>query len=1072
MVCKLAAVASQGSGVAPGGDRSVVNRVTVKLRIGAASAAIVFASAMPACAQEAAASQPDPEAIVVTGSRLKQQESASPVPVARFDAAELRDNGKVSLGDTLNNLPQLRTSFSQAENTGAPGVAGLNLLDLRGLGVQRTLVLVNGRRHVGSDSIISGRAVDVGTMPTDLIKRVDIVTGGSSAVYGSDAIAGVVNFLLDDSFQGVRGGGQAGISSRGDAGQQRLTLTAGTNFADGRGNVTIAGEYSNQDPLFASQRDYLRSVTQFVQTDSDLTGGSDGIPDRTLFSDVRSTTLAPGGLFTAGSRQCGQDTAGAFYDCTFLFQPDGSLVAQTGTRVGLVEGADKFVGGNGATNREGETLQLLSKTQRWGGNLLAHYEFSPAATAFLEAKYYHVRSTSSFGPAFFQGSTLSTAFGGTTVAGTARERPRLDNGFLTDQARALILAQLQAQATANGTPQPTASSRFNLKINLTEFGLRQEDSTRDTFRVVGGLRGDLSPHLRYEVSANYGQFDETTVLRNNVNVQRLLLALDAVKVGDSVVCRSQISSAAAVPLQRNDAALAALGADVAACVPVNLFGTGNVTDAARRYIVQDTVSRGRISQFDATAFVSGDTGAFFNLPGGPLSFVAGAEFRRDTLRFSQDPTVASGLTFYNPIGAVNAPAQEAREIFGELRLPILSGVPFAHDLSLSADGRLSDYNFSAGTTRAWNVMAQYAPIPSLRFRAGYARAVRAPNIYELNAGDSRTYTILIDPCGAPFTGAGTQYRAANCAADGIPDTFGYFTDLPFPPAAAPFVVRGNPNLKPEYSNSWTFGATLEPGGAMRGLSIRFDYYNIGVNNVIGTLPPQMVVNLCYDSPSLNNGFCSLFRRNRTDVAGPNGEVPLQILDSSVIVSGQNFARLRNRGFDVDVSYARTFDFGRVSSHLTWNHQIENMTFFDFQNPDFGNSLRKEAGDPVDSFNWNVGLERGRLSVNYGVRYIGPMTVAGNEIENVDSVQGRALQDADWSSPAFTPATWYHSAKVGLNIDDRFQWYLGCDNLFDTLPPNGQTGVGPNGPSVTNGAAANRIFDVYGRYLYTGFSARF
>lgn len=1043
------------------------------LRTGAAPLAVALALvAAPAHAQASpAADGADAEAIVVTGSRIQRPADAAPIPVVTVSRSELLTSGKVSIGDTLNELPSLRTSFGQAQNTGAPGVAGLNLLDLRGLGAARTLVMVNGRRHVGSDSIVTGQAVDINTMPTDLVKRVEIVTGGSSAVYGSDAIAGVVNLILDDRFEGVRAGAQAGISSRGDAAQQRLTLTAGASFAEGRGNVTVSAEYTNQDPLFASQRDYLRSVTQFVQVDADASG-ADGTPDRILFDDVRSTTLAAGGLVNFGSRQCGQDAAGASYDCTFLFQPDGSLVAQTGTRVGLVSGADKFVGGNGPTNREGDAVQLISRTRRWGGNLLAHYEFSPAATAFLEAKYYRVRSLSSFGPAFFQGSTLSTAFGGTTAAGTARERPRLDNAFLTDQARSVILAQLQAAATANGTPQPTATTRFNFKVNLAGLGMRQEDSTRDTFRVVGGLRGDLSPHLRYELSANYGEFDESTVLRGNVNVQRLLLAMDAAKSGTDIVCRSQIDPVARVPLQRNAAGAASLAADVAACVPVNLFGTGNVSDAARRYIVQDTVSHGKITQFDALGFVSGDSGAFLNLPGGPAGFVAGAEFRRETMRYAQDPLVSNRLTFYNVIGAFNAPALEVAELFGEVRLPLLRDLPFAHDLTLTAAGRLSDYSTAAGTTRAWNLMAEYAPVPGLRLRAAHARAVRAPNLYELHAGESQTFTLLLDPCTAQLTGAGSQYRAANCAADGIPEDFFYGNPLTFlPTTAVAFTATGNPALKPEESGSWTFGGTFAPRTFLPGLSVSFDYYNIEVRNLIATLPPQTVVNMCYDSPSLNNPFCSLFQRNRA-VAGPNGEVQYQIIDKSIIATGRNFARLRNRGFDVDVSYEREFGFGRLSAHLVWTHQIENMAYLDITNPTFGDSLRKEAGDPVDAFNWSVGLERGKVRLDYLLRYVGPMAVSGNAIENVESVLGRTVQDADWADPSFTPATWYHSVKLGVDLDQRFNWYLGVDNLFDTLPPYGQTGAGPNVPSTTNGAAVNRVFDIRGRYLYTGFSARF
>ncbi|WP_198527000.1 TonB-dependent receptor plug domain-containing protein [Sphingomonas sp. Ant20] len=255
------------------------------------------------------ASQPANDEILVTGSRIASPNGESAVPVSTISAVELTTTAKTSIGDVLNDLPQLQSTYSQANSTRFLGTAGLNLLDLRGLGTQRTLVLVNGRRHVGSDILNNAVSVDTNTIPTDLIQSVDLVTGGNSGVYGSDALAGVVNFILKDNYEGLQVRGQGAISERGDAGSYFGSVLAGKNFADGRGNIAVNLEYSRQNALYASQRDYLRQANGFIATDSDSAGVAtgqtnlnyDGIPDSVFFRDIRSATISAGGLVAFAS---------------------------------------------------------------------------------------------------------------------------------------------------------------------------------------------------------------------------------------------------------------------------------------------------------------------------------------------------------------------------------------------------------------------------------------------------------------------------------------------------------------------------------------------------------------------------------------------------------------------------------------------------------------------------------------------------------------------------------------------------------------------------------------------------
>lgn len=549
---------------------------------------------------------------------------------------------------------------------------------------------------------------DTNTFPTDLIERVDIVTGGDSAVYGSDAIAGVVNFILKDHYQGLELRGQGAVSEQGLGGSYYASLLAGKNFAGDRGNVAINAEFAHASDFYASEDNNLNHLDQFVSVDTNppgLLNGSNGIPDRTFFRDVRSVTTSNGGLVRFGTRQCGKDKFGKSYRCTFLFQPDGTLVPQTGTRIGLAPNGS-IVGGNGATRREGDQVGLSPRVDRYAINLIGHFEITPALVPFVEAKFVRTDTLgSSSGPAFFNGGAFN---------GDPREQPRLDNPFLSTQAHDLIVSQLVA---ANGgvASDYTGDTQFTLRENLLGLGVRQEQAQRDTYRIVAGLKGVLSKNLRYEVSANYGEFHEPTRVLGNLNVQRFVLALDSTRdPNGNIVCRSRIDSAAAFGYANATGTpseiASILATDVATCVPINPFGEGNISRAARNYVISDTVSTGKITQFVANGFVSGDSGGFFKLPGGPIGFSLGAEYRRETNSYQEGRLVEQGYTFYNALPTFHPPAFEVTEGFGELRVPLLADKRFFHELTLSGAGRVAGYKGSTGIVYAYNGGVDWAPV--------------------------------------------------------------------------------------------------------------------------------------------------------------------------------------------------------------------------------------------------------------------------------------------------------------------------------------------------------------------------
>lgn len=1053
----------------------------------------------PTAAQSTTAQSNDgtaPDEILVTGSRIRRANDESPNPITTITAQDIFSSGRVSIGDVLNDLPQLRSTVSSQNSTSGLGVRGLNLLDLRGLGTARTLVLVNGRRHVSSEIINNGNAPDINTFPTDLIEKIDIVSGGNSAVYGSDAIAGVVNFVLKDSYDGVALHGQTGISKYGDAGNQYLSVVAGKNFADGRGNIAVNLEYAHQQDYYASGRPNLRRADGFVVVDTDPAGavnGSDSVPDRIFVRDLRSTTISTGGQVgirygNSPTAPCGVDSAGSSFTCAYLFQPGGTLTPQTGTRIGLGPNGS-FTGGNGYIGREGQLVVLSPELNRYAANLIGHFEISPALVPFIEAKF--VRSEargSQSGPFFSQGQTLAD---GIAVAGfddrsyvltnptgngpVNREGIRLDNPYLSASARTTLAAQLTAAVnsgvnpntgaafanTAAGNAQRASSLaqiaagtyRFSSRRNYVDLGIRDENIRRDTYRIAGGIRGDFNTDWHYELSGNYGVHSERNVIQGNINRQRFLLANDsAVNAAGQIVCRSQLNAAyAGTDRAGNPAQLAA---DVAACVPLNPFGDGGISNAARQYLTVATVATGKATQFQGIGYMSGDLSQLFELPGGPIAFSVGGEYRRETLKYDLDPFTQAGYAFYNAIPAFRSPAFEVKEAFGEISIPLVKNVPLLQELTINGSGRVADYKGAVGTVYAYGGGVNWRPIRDLLLRGSYSKSVRAPYLGELYSAQSQNFTPAPnDPCSARNIGTGSSTRAANCAAAGAPAGYDYVYT-----SSLELISGGNPNLEAETSKSYTFGGVFTPK-LIPGLSISTDYYNVTVDKVISAVTAQNILNLCYDSPTLSNPFCGLFQRAGAG-GGPRGEIPFRVLEGSLLQSTANFAQLKATGIDTNINYNHRFSWGEISARGIWTHVIQRDNFTNPANPAFKNVITNELGDPSDQFNITADAKFGKVSFGYSVRWIDKMYL--NTFEDYNSVNGQPPQNTDYATVEKYPAVTYHDIRASYDVSELFNAYIGVNNVSNKQPPFGVTGVG----------AGSAIYDNRGRFGYVGVTAKF
>lgn len=1005
--------------------------------------------------EEAAAADTARVAIVVTGTRIQNPNVSSPVPVTAIDAIELTNSGNVSLGDTLNQLPALRSTYSQGNSTRFIGTAGLNLLDLRGLGVSRTLVLVNGRRHV---TTAPGESrVDTNTIPTDLVERVDVVTGGNSAIYGSDAVAGVVNFVLRRDFEGLRLRAQSGITGGGYRESHFVSLTAGKNFSNNRGNIAVAVEYADSDPLFYTDRDDItgansgRNQFQLVQNRSGEPSTGDGIFDRNFIRGIRNNNISNGGLYTSScpsavpaddpnfaavdARRAVNCTglfnsSGSEFGRTFVFDNDGSLIANPIITDFRPFSSGNALGGLGSTLRETGVLQ--AGLERYAINMLASYEVSEAFRPFLEAKYVRIDAIQE-GQATFKNNVLD-----------------IDNPFLPPESRELLVDSL-------GDNTRFRAFRYN-----TDFGGRGEEHRRETWRIVAGVDGRFNDDWQYEVAFNYGRLETFYETKGNILEDKYSNAIDAVRSGGEIVCGINADADSAN--------------DDPACVPVNLFGSGSVTQEALDYFGYTSSRKEKAEQLSITAFAAGDFSQLFELPGGPIGFAVGGEYRRETAYSAFDPVTAGGATFLNAISDFKPPASEVMAVYGEMNFPLLSDLAFAEELSLQAAVRASDYNTATGTVFAYNLSGVYAPVRALRFRIGYAQSVRAPSMDNQFSTGSQTFlNSMSDPCSADNI-ANNPNRAVNCAADPNVPKFNPDGVTPFQNQSASGIRGlngGNPLVTEERGKSWTAGAVFQPG-FLPGFTLSIDYYNITVNDVIFTLGGQTIINQCYDSPGGidNNPFCDAINRRPDGTFGGQSDrnldgktiaIPIGADDWSFRAGPFNFARLETSGIDVDATYdAEIFDGVNLDTRLLLSYLIDRTQFTDINQPDFADREKSELGDPEWSASFTTRLDFGAFDFFYRLQYVGKQTIGSYETQH--PYNGKPPRDPDAYPSIWYPDVFYHDFRIGMNAgdNDRFRFYVGVDNAFDRDPPFGLTGTG----------SGSGIYNNIGRFFYAGAEVQF
>lgn len=995
--------------------------MSLQARLLASTIAIgAFGVAMPAAAQTAAPAvgqtpptsddpssinaapesgqiQDAPSDVVVTGTRITGPGLTSAAPVQSITSADIQATGQLNVQDVLLRNPTFGTpTFSRTNTAFATSGIGVATVDLRNLGIDRTLVLIDGRRVVSG--VPGSAAVDLNMIPTEFIERVDVLTEGASAVYGSDAVAGVVNIIYRHNFQGIQANIQDNISERGDDHGYRASVTLGSNFDDNRGNIMVNFTYDRQGRVYARDRstevgsNYLDATSKAFITGSDFD----------LFTPYNrfSSYSLPGNYFTDNS--------------VFTYNSTGDLVPGTST-----------------FNRN-EYRTLAVPTERYLLAVRGNYEINEHFNAFIEGTYASTRVSTSIEPFPFDTSYL-TASGQIPLES-------LVNGVVVRNAYV-------PDAIYNDASDNDGDGLRDIFVTkrLGDFGPRTSRSTRENFRIVAGVNGQITDRFRYEAYYDYGQTNQAQIGSGQFNAPSFRQALNAVVDttdldGDGntteVVCA--------------DATARAQG-----CIPANIFGPGSLAPASA-YLAAPQSLNERVTQQVAHVDVSGTLFSIFGAD--PIGVSVGAEYRRETSDSEFDALSQAGLNGGNKLPATSG-RFDVYEFFGEGIVPILSDRPFFHALQVQGAVRYSHYS-TAGTAYSYNYGGQWAPIADIRFRATRAQATRAPNISELFAPPQQDFpTGLIDPC-AGITATGGGALGDNCrAAPGVLANIaanGAFTVSQADQQGITSFAGGNPNLSAEKSHSFTAGVVINPTSihALRNLSLTVDYFNVRVSGAIVSTPLQFILNQCYQGG--DDSFCNFITR-RAAAAGPNNAGSLDQINSGVTNSGG----LKTRGIDAVFAYRQDLGrFGRAETRVSYTHLIDGYVV---PLPGEIDYFAGEIGASRDRFDATVGYSIGDVGLTLNGTYVG---VAYLDDQITGFKPGDHPADEPRNIYRVSPE-FYLDAQLRFQVNDHYEVYVGANNLLDNKPPFLADIGGDTGAYTLTGT-----YDPLGRRFYAGARLRF
>ncbi|SEH16620.1 TonB-dependent Receptor Plug Domain [Sphingopyxis sp. YR583] len=987
-----------------------------KLRLGAAPLVLGLALvSTPAFAQDAAeegaSSQPE---IVVTGTLIRRPDLTISSPVTVVGTEEIQYKQPNTAEDLLRDLPSVRPALGPAVNNGGDGSSQVDLRGLNQAGSnssQRTLVLLDGRRIVpfGLDGF-----TDLNNIPIALVERVDVLTGGASTVYGADAVAGAVNFVTKRNFTGLDASASYRITERGDGQQFRADVVMGASFDDDRGNVVLALGYTDRKPVFSVDREVGRFPRSIAN--GNFQGATAAVP-----------TIIQGSPSNAALGLAASDFGAAFDPVLGVFRP--ALQSDTYN-----------------TN---EFQYVQAPLERFNVYAQARYEISDNVEAYASGMFtrnsarIQLASTGTFSNPFV--IPISNAY----LPVAARNQ--------LCGAIGLTAAQCTAAATATSRTDPNYREvAASPGRRIVEFGARGNQVDSNQFQIQGGLRGNITETLRYDVFGQYGETTQNQTRENWGSYSRLQQAL----------------------LSRRDANNNPVCYDTSnGCVPINLFGPlGSINSDMLNFIDLDAQIR-RVTKLSVVgANISGDLfGISSPFSDKAVAFSLGVEHRNLSSR--SNPDAPSRIQSEVLGTGARTPADFGRitvkEIFGELIVPIVEDKPFFYDLSLEAGLRYSDYN-TTGTSTTWKAGGSWEPVRGYKIRGMYQVAARSPNIQELFQSPVTGLNNLgTDPCqasqlGVPGSPTANPQLAALCQYTGAPAaSIGNISSPTSGQINA--TTSGNPNLDVERAKTWTLGVVLQPS-FVPSLALTVDYFNIKVKDAISNPAAGDILNGCY-STALNpsqtpNAFCDLIKRspNNGSLNGA-GETP------GVILAGSNLGQIETAGIDLGLTYR--LDLGedsglRFSFNGTW------LDYYHFQatpnaiNRDCTGYYSTNCTNPRAEWKWNSRLtySNGPFDISLMWNHISsvrlePAALPAGQRPALDVPQTAGPNPANiFDAYERIKAYDYFDLTVAAEVNENFTFTFGVENLFDKKPP--VVGATIGGTAFNNANTFPSLYDTIGR----------
>lgn len=983
------------------------------------SGAIMAAAASPAFAQETQTSddQATVEDVVVTGSRIVRQDFAAISPVTTVTSETIELTATLTVENLLNQLPSVVAgNMNTSNNAGGEEFA---TVDLRGLGAQRTLVLVNGERVPASSTT---GVVDLNTIPASLIERVEVVTGGASAVYGSDALAGVVNFILKDNFEGAEMNVSYGSDFEGNSPEYEINGLFGGSFANGRGNLTTYASYYKREGTYQSEFDYS-AVSGAVVVAAD--GTYPVVDTAAEWLDAVNNgalgTYVSGGSATSAWGTIYNNAANPFRGLAGAVGATGNTNFAAGgydTTCDGVPNATPYNTGNLSFDTSGALTPLATAgacavPDRAAGS--SRYNFAPDNYLVIPAERFTISTIGHYDitddirlrvQLNYVNSTQQVSLAPTPATGL--------KVTLTPAMRSLISTNHpDLWAALQSRPNPLSS--FTMDRRMNEVGARTGQSENNALSMLGTLTGKFSDTWDWSLTASYGLNNFTSTGENSTNRTALAQGLAG--------CQ--------------DLAGNALVGLLPGCVPLDLFGEGTLTDAMVNFLTVPTFATTEIREKRVAGFVRG---SLFNLPAGPVSAVFGAEYRESKADFRVDDMQRTGNIFgFNAIQN-QAGSVDVSEVYTEVAVPLLADLPFFNYLGLEAGARYSDYN-TIGGQETYKLGAEWSPVDWVKVRAMYNTAVRAPSVFELFQNGDQGFASYTDPCRSAANPSAQLLAFCSAQAGGY--DFTGFTQANTQVEAFAF---GNPNLAPEEAETTTIGLVFQPQSPVGTIRASVDYYDIDITNLVASLGAGYWINDCYGSLDASAEGCSRVVRD-----------PLTGQIDFVNTTRTNLGYQRTKGYDFQLDFVLDGADVGLPGRFRINELFTYVDSLDYDGDEYAGTAVAYIGGGI--FDW-----KSVLSVSYD---IGDFTffTRWNYIPQLEDIAfGPNYNDG---SPVYTPSSNYLDFSARYNVSDNLQITAFVGNVFDRMPEQTASGVG-YGQANTD----TQLYRVFGRTFNIAMKARF